>query len=289
MVGAAVTILRVGAVAALVGQACGSPRPVAPTSPDLEILPLDAGSEARTPTTDGVRFGHPAPSPGATWSVAVRASSRSEDPLGGEQISTYESEYTVEIVAVDGPAPSRVRLRFARNVLSFQGQAKPTVIDGKEYLVDARAPHVRDKAGGAAPEAEAQRVLDVFPDLGTRTRIDEVLPDEAMRIGERRDELAAAVLRVIHPRAWTLRVGSALLAEALGDHARFAVTLDASSDTGLRMWLTGDARVRMRDARLSELTLEGRYEQTAAGSTEPAGKFTLSRRVTSESEPRKGR
>jgi hypothetical protein len=216
--------------------------------------------------------------------VTVHASSQSEDAQGGIQRSVYESDYRVEILAVDGPAPSRVRLRFLRNVYVYGDRGAATAIDGKEYVVDARAPHVRDAShGGAAPEAETQRVLDVFPDLGTRTRIDEVLPDEAMRIGDERDELAGAVLRVIHPRAWTLRAGSATLARVSGDSAVFEVSLDAASESGLHLEVSGEARVRLRDAQLVELALDGRYEtKPNAGRSDPPGTFSLRRSVSSE-------
>ena len=259
---------------------------------------LEAGV-ARAPSAGGVHFSHPAPVAGTAWSVSVDATSQSVDSPdagGGEQHSTYHSVYRIEILTVDGPAPSRVKLRFLRNVHTYQGAETPTVIDGKEYVVDARAPHVRDATtGAAAAEEESRRVLDVFPDLGTRTRIDEVLPEDAMGIGDRHDELATAILRVIHPRAWTMRVGSATLTRVDGDHGVFTVSLDASSDAGLRLEVAGEAHVRLADARLSDLTLAGRYERLPAkdaknaGPIEPPGAFTLRRRVTSDPTPRSDR
>jgi hypothetical protein len=281
-------ILCVGAVAALVGQGCfDNSRPALPlASPELQITPLDADSGAGgrpASAADGVRFAHPLPLVGGAWRVRVEATSRSE-----AQVSTYESEYTVEVLAVDGPAPSRARLRFLRNAHGFQGAETPTVIDGKEYVVDARAPHVRDAANDPAPEGEAQRVLDVFPDLGTRSRVDEVLPDGPMRVGERRDELAAAVLRVIHPRAWTLNAGSATLARVEREACVFALSLDASSDSGMRMRVSGEARVRLADARLEDLSLDGTYEVAKAGA-ETSGSFSLRRRITSGPERRSDR
>lgn len=286
-------MLRVGALFLVVGQACHEPGAPVPVAPSLEIPRIDGGASASpgaSRTSDGVRFGHPVPRTGAAWRVVLHAESRSDDPQGGEQISTFDSELRVQVVAVDGPAPSRVRMKFIRNVQAYQGQEKPTVLDGKEYVVDARAPHVRDTSDQPAPEAEAQRVLDVFPDLGTRSRIDEVLPDEAMRIGERRDDLAAAVLRVIHPRAWTMHAGTAVLSRVEGEHGVFALTLDASSDGGLRMLVAGEARVGIRDSQLAELSLDGSYETRAdAGPPEPPGTFALRRRMealTSASEPR---
>ena len=283
------TILRVGALAVLVGQAAcsGAARPLVVTAPELDIPRLDGG--APVALEDGIRFGHPLPTVGTAWTVSVHATSVAE-----EQVSTYISEYRVEILAVDGPAPSRVKLRFVRNVHSYQGHDTPTVIEGKEYVVDARAPHVRDATNAAAPEPETQRVLDVFPDLGTRTRIDEVLPDRAMHIGERRDELAAAILRVIHPRAWTLREGRATLVRLdgnSGDDAVFKVSIDASSESGLTMDVSGEAHVRLADAHLTDLSLDGRYVLTKTGTAtpEPPGKFNLRRRITSEAAPRSGR
>jgi hypothetical protein len=292
-----VTRLCVGAAAVLVGQACGpGPRPstlaVAP-EPELVIPRFDGGGGPPPNAADGVHFGHPIPVAKTGWTVTVHASSQSADAQGGMQVSTYESEYKVEIVAVDGPAPTRVRLRFLRNVYVF-GDAQreaPTPIDRKEYVVDARAPHVRDAdTGAAAPEAESQRVLDVFPDLGTRTRIDEVLPDAAMHVGDVRDELAAAILRVIHPRAWALRAGTATLARVAGDVAVFEVSLDAASESGLHLDVRGEARVRLVDSQLVELALDGRYETGPdAGTSDPPGTFSLRRTLTSDLAPRIGR
>jgi hypothetical protein len=132
-VAARVTILRVGALVVLVGQGC-APRssPVALGSPELTIPPLDAGAYAAQDRPGTVRFGHPVPRTGAGWNVSVRANSHSDD-----QESAYESDYRVVVLAVDGPAPSRVRLQFTRNVQLYQGVAKATSLDGKEYVVDA--------------------------------------------------------------------------------------------------------------------------------------------------------
>jgi hypothetical protein len=281
-----VTIFCVGAgaLAFAVGQACGAPRPatLAPSRPDLVIPPLDTGRIDRTAPGDGIRFGHPVAEPGSGWNVVVHASSRSADGPSGEQISSYESAFRVEVLAVDGPAPSRVSLRFERNVYGYQGREAPTVIDGKEYVVDARAPHVRVAGGAAAPEAETERVLDVFPDLGTRARIDEVLPDASMRVGDTRDELAGAILRVIHPRAWTLRAGSATLSRSDGSSAVFDVIIDASSTSGLHVVLKGEAHVALRDSQLVDLRLDGTYEgERDGGADAPPGTFSLRRTLTS--------
>ena len=83
--------------------------------------------------------------------------------------------------------------------------------------------------------------------------------------------------------------GGAFLRVSICLLGRFAVTIDTTSNTGLRMLLAGNARVRLTDSRLSELALEGRYEQTAPGSADPPGRFTLTRVVTSESAQRSDR
>jgi hypothetical protein len=253
--------------------------------PVLDIPRLDSG--VMGPASTGVRFGHVPPGIGSRWSVSVEARSVSPDPQGGRQFSEYLSSYTVEVLAMEGPAPSRVRLAFAKNVHRYQGNEQPTAIDGKTYVVEASAPHVRDDSGSPAPEDAAQRVLDIFPDLGTRTQIDQVLPDAAMAIGDARHELAGAILGVIHPRAWTLNQGTAVLARVenitAGDEAVFALTIDATGRNGLRMDVKGEARVRLRDARLSSITLDGTYAPARGGernADEPEGVFSLRRRVT---------
>jgi hypothetical protein len=235
------------------------------------LTPSDAGA-----TPNGVRFGRVPLRVGARWSVSTRAESRNEEAA---QVSRYESDYTVEVLAVEAGAPSRIRLHFDRNVDVFQSSERPTVVQGKTYVLDAEAPHVRDAtAAGAASEVETERVLDVFPDLGTRSRIDEVLPEDAMAIGEARDDLAAAILRMIHPRAWQLISGKATLARVDGAEAVFAVSLVAESrGSGLRLDLTGEARVTVRHARLAMLTLDGHYE-----GDQVKGSFDLRRVVRDE-------
>lgn len=198
------------------------------------------------------------------------------------QVSEYVSEYSVEILATNGKAPSRIAVSFHVNRYRYQQQStKPTVIDGRDYIVDVAAPHVRDRLGGAAPEEEAQRVLDIFPELGTRTEVDQLLPDVEMAIGESRDEIAGGILRVIHPRAWTLETGTAVLARirpgrsGVEDEAVFALTLDATGQTGVKMTVKGEAGVRLKDARLTSIALDGTYVQ---GTDEP-GTFTFRRIV----------
>ena len=286
-------MLRVGSLVLVVGQACACREPVAPvaiTAPSLDVPPLDAGEEPISRTKNGAHFIHPVPRTGTVSLIAVSAVSRSHDSSGDLQITTYDSNVRVEVLAVDGPAPSRVRLRFLQNEESFQGSPKPSLVHHKEYFVDARAPHVRDAANVEAPEAEAQRVLDVFPDLGTRTRIDQLMPTEVMEIGERRDELAAALLRIVHPRAWTMLAGSATLVRIDGELAVFEVSLDGSSESGLHMVVSGEARIVLATAELAELSLDGQYDPNkTSGTPEPGGTIRYRRRVTSDPSPRTDR
>jgi hypothetical protein len=214
---------------------------------------------------------------GDRWKVSVLAqsSAKAGDPPE-MQVSEYVSEYSVKILETNGPAPSRLALSFETNMYRYQQRgAMPTVIDGKQYIVDANAPHVRDPLGAAAPAEEVQRVLDVVPDLGTRTQVDQLLPESAMAIGEARDELAGGILRVIHPRAWTLEKGTAVLERTVDEEAVFSITLDATGGNGIRMDVKGEARVRIKDARLTSIALDGTYTHA---SDEP-GTFTLRRFV----------
>lgn len=213
------------------------------------------------------------PAVGMRWAVATRAESRTDD---GDQISRYESDYTVEVLEVNGPAPSRVRLRFDRNVSIYREAERPTTVHGNTYVVHDVEPYVRDSSGTTASENETERVLDVFPDLGTRTRIDEVLPEEGMAIGDSRDDLAPALLRLIHPRLWQFVSGKATLARVEGGDAVFAVSIVAESRaSGVKMDVKGEAHVRVRDTRLVALELSGAYDHGDA----TKGSFSLRRAV----------
>lgn len=276
--------VRGGALALVVAGCSPAVGPPSPVEPTLEVPRIDGGSVA--PASGGVRFGRVPAVVGTRWKVLVTAKSASADPQGGMQLSEYVSAYDVEVLATDGPAPSRVRVAFERNVQRYQGADKPTAIDGKTYDIDARTSHdssgrwtVRDGSGAAASEEEAERVRDVFPDLGTRTQVDQILPDTGMAIGDARNELAGAILRVIHPRAWTLNEGTAVLARTDGDDAVFAVVIDGTGSNGLRIVVKGEARVRLRDARLVQLVLDGTYDH-ATGSASDPGTFSLRRTVS---------
>lgn len=295
------SVLFAGAISSFALVFCGvstscTPAPTSPIvapSTTLEVPRIADGGAGAEPavTKNGVRFGRVPPAVGVKWAVTVDARSEASHPdpsaPGGAsvQLSEYVSEYTVEILEVNGPAPSKVRLAFEKNVQSYQGNDKATSIDGKTYVVQAIEPHVLDTSGTGALEEEAQRVLDVFPDLGTRTQIDQVLPDIAMQFGEERHELAGAVLHVIHPRAWTLTRGTAVLSRVdeadpkNGPVGVFAITIDARGQSGIRMDVKGEARIRLRDARLVGIALDGTYDHPkGALATEP-GKFALRRTV----------
>lgn len=197
------------------------------------------------------------------------------DPTNGLETSSYESDYEVEVLAVDGPAPARVKITFTRNVVSERHHVAATIIDGKTYLVSITAPFVLDAATNAAPTAEEiQRVTDVLPDLGTRTQIDQVLPDSAMHLGEHRDGIAAAITRILHPRFWSLDRGSATLARVEEGAAVFDVVVEATSSASkMKIAVKGPARVRLRDARLDGFDLKGTFTR----SNGEVGDFDLTR------------
>jgi hypothetical protein len=256
------------------------------------------GAVASAPPRNGVVFGRVPPRVGARWAVTVDAASELtvDDPsqAGGPdlQVSEYSSAFTVEILAVNGPVLTKVRIDFERNVQRFQHVDKATPIDGKSYIVEEAAPYVREASpgggggtgAGVVSAEEIRRVLDTAPELGTRSGIEQALPDEAMAIGDARPGLAEAILRVIHPRAWTMNSGSAALASRNGAAAVFAVSLHATSQSGIRMNVRGFATVHVEDATLESLALDGSFDGALAGPTlrppvSTPGKFTLRRTV----------
>jgi hypothetical protein len=247
--------------------------------PRLDIPSLgsvDAGA-------GGARFVREPERVGARWRVAVRAATHEQDRPDGQD-TRYESDLDVETLAVSGLATTEVRVRVLRNAYVYSGVEKPNPIAGKSYVVGISEPFVRDGTGGAAAPSEAERLLDIFPDLGTRTRLDEALPDGTLAIGERRDEVARAVLRIIHPRAWQDDAASATLARVENGDAVFDVELSAH-DTGgsaQNFDVRGVVRVRLRGTKLVAITLEGTYANVAGGKSE--GTFTYERRISSVGE-----
>ena len=92
------------------------------------------------------------------------------DPAGTEiQNSSYLSDYVVEVLAIDGPAPSRVRIVFEKNVLLYQGAPKATEIDA--LLEDGPA----EMAGApSSSEAPGQKSLDEMVAMAKAARPGEV-------------------------------------------------------------------------------------------------------------------
>lgn len=245
----------------------------------LDVPRLDPSAPgAGVPAGAGAIFTRIAPRIGDQSEVRIEARSVIEDPPNAQQLTEYESRYTVEVLETRGPAPSRVRLVFAKNVQRYQGIDRATEIDGKTYEVALGASEVRGAGGVPVTSEESKRVLDAYPDLGLRAPVDQTLPDGPMPVGEARDGLAAALLRLVHPRAWALDAGQATLARVEGEEAIFAVTLRSTSQlTGMKIAVEGEAHVRLRDTRLVGLTLDGKYT-LAEGDAE--GTFHYARTVT---------
>jgi hypothetical protein len=248
----------------------GCPRSAESPPPSAAAVELDvprvgasagAGIVGGEPTDpNAVRFGRESAKVGARSHQHVLARS-----LWNEQHASYESEFVIEVLAIEGASsggwPSRVKIEFRKNESFDNVSHQATSIDGHTYLVDVHAPHVLDAATNAVPsEDEVARVTDVLPDLGTRAQIDQILPDTAMRIGEHRDDIAKAIARILHPRIWNVDQGSAVLARTEQGEAVFQVALDAtSSATKMKIAIKGDARVRLRDARLEGFALAGEF------------------------------
>ncbi|MBX3233027.1 MAG: hypothetical protein KIT84_12725 [Labilithrix sp.] len=254
--------MRKSVVLALVALAGCASEPKKPAEAALEVPKL-GGDAAAAPREErgGVRFGRENARVGQRLRTRVVAKSSWRNPQQELETTVYESEYTIEVLAVLGPAPSRVRIDFTKNLTFEMGQPSATVIDGKAYVVSVESPAVVDATTGFVPSPdEIARVTDVLPDLGTRAQVDQVLPDDAMRIGESRDALAAAITRILHPRHWSHERGTAVLTRADATHAFFEVTLEArSTSSGMTMAVHGQARVRLSDARLDGFQLRGKF------------------------------
>jgi hypothetical protein len=242
------------------------------------VPPLDPsrGGSVTPPSADeSVRFGRTPAGVGMHWSVDVDARSelevaasgaRTGTPGGDLQILEYASQFRVDVLAIEGQSPTKLRVEFGKNVQRSSGSAaRPDIssaVAGHAYVVDEVSPFVRSDPPGtrAVTAEEVERVLDVVPDLGTRPGVEQALPGGPMAIGQARPEIAAAILRLMHPRAWTLQQGSAVLTRADPEEAVFHVTLEATSQKNLRIRVAGDAHIRRRDAWLTAVELDGTFE-----------------------------
>lgn len=301
-------IFRVGAGVIRVGQrllplslalaACpAAPFAPAPRSaPDLVIPRLDRDAGA-SEAVEGARFAHLPATVGTTWTVEQTASSRSPDPSGGgEQRTLYESTFRVEILQVDGPVPSLVRLVILKNVRTYQDRGTVTAIDGKSFVIDALSMKVRSDSGDEVGTIERDQLVDLVPELGRRSLVEQALPDAPLPIGGRADDLARALVRVLHPRAWNFLAGTAVLVRVEAGHATFRVEIESQADgpdgtdsNGLRLATRGEARIRLGDSRLMYFELDGRYELPTLGAATLPGTFELRRTITSEPAARNDR
>jgi hypothetical protein len=235
----------------------------------LEVPKLAAASAAPAlaDAPDSVRFGRVAPRVGDHTHTLVLAKSTYVDPRSGPPalVEQYDSEFDEDVLAVNGPAATRVKVTFQRNETFDNVNTQPTVIAGKSYWVDVAPPLVADAQTQVAPSAEeVTRVLDIIPDLGTRTTIDQVLPDHPLKLGENRDALAGAILRILHPRFWTLAKGTAVLKSVTRDRKEDMATFDlavtaTSSNSGMTIDLKGMVKIRLRDSKLAQFVLEGTF------------------------------
>ncbi len=299
-------IFRVGVAATRVGQrllplmlaltACASSAasPAPRSAPELVIPRLARDAGAPEASGEGARFAHPPALVGMTWTVEQKASSRSPDPRGGgEQRSLYESTFRVEVLQVDGLVPSLVRLVILRNVRTFQDQIAPNAIDGRAFVIDALTMKVQSESGAEVGTLDREQLVDLVPELGRRSLVEQALPDAPLPIGGRDDDLARALLRVLHPRSWSFRNGAAALLRVEAGHGVFRVEIEAGADgpdgNGLRLDVHGEARIRLADSRLTYFALDGRYELPGAAATNPPGRFELRRTLTSESAARNDR
>lgn len=255
------------ALAAVVGCGGASGEKQAVSVPEpapLDVPRLTASASTPQPDAPGsLRFGREPPRVGDKTRTIVLARSVYDDPQSGPQSESYDSDFEEEVLAVHGPAAARVKVTFKTNEIFDNVASKPTVIQGKSYFVDVTSPNVLDVATQQPPSHdEITRVLDIVPDLGTRTGIDQVLPDRPLALRESRDDLAGAVLRILHPRFWSLTNGSAIFTrvDPQAGLADFDVRIAATStNSGMAIELSGIVRIRYRDSKLGQFVLHGTY------------------------------
>lgn len=249
-----------------------------PAEVALEVPRVDGGAAAAPIEPDDAntaRFGREPAKVGTRTRQHVLARSQWSD-----EESSYASEFVIEVLAVEGPVPSRVQIEFKKNERFDNVGHQATPVDGKTYRVDVHAPNVVDAATGQPPTPdEIERVTDVLPDFGTRSQIDQVLPEGAMHVGESRDDIARVIARILHPRIWSAESAHATLARVERGEAVFTIELAATSSlTRMRMVVGGEARVRLRDAQLLGFELKGMFERTNG----ERGKFDVTRVVRDE-------
>lgn len=270
---------RVAYLVVVALAACAGAQPALRREDALDIPTLAAPASSRAPEDAGpsVTIRRRPARAGDRWRVTVKADSREQTSWGFEEHATYDTAYDVEVLAIEGAAPSRLRVHYDHNVRTSRGQETRTPVDGQTYLVEA-AQKLRVVDGGelATRPDEAQLVSDMFPDLGAPGSVESSLREGALRVGDRQDGLARAVARLVHPRAVTLESGSATVARLEGDRLELALDMVLVWQMGSRAALKGKALVRS-DGLLLRVALEGAFEDEDAA---PRGHMTYVRELT---------
>jgi hypothetical protein len=235
------------------------------------------------PPTAERKFGARTFRVGERWSVRTWAEGLADDGGGATQSSRYDALLHVTVLSVvgggaSGAAPARLEVRFEKSLRAYQHEPKPTDLHGKTYVLDASTETVRDASGAEASANESELVRDAYPDVGTSSRIEQALPDGLLTPGMDAPGLAEAVLRSLHPRAWTFNHGRATFKEVDGEEAVFAIALDTTSARGLHLDVSGEARFRVADRQQTRLVLRGSYEKTEP--PEVQGQFSIERYFT---------
>ncbi|MCA9591004.1 MAG: hypothetical protein KC657_37155 [Myxococcales bacterium] len=271
-------LLAVVSVAALPLLACEPAALPAPRASEPVVIPT-----VTAPASSEQKFGARVFRVGERWSVRTLAEGLADDGGGATQSSEYEALLHVTVLSVvgggaTGAAPSRLELHFEKSTRAYQHVPKPTDLHGKTYVVDATSEVVRDTSGAEVGEVERELVRDAYPDVGTSSRVEQALPDGTLTPGSDAPGLAEAVLRSLHPRAWTFNRGRATFKEIDGGEAVFEISLDTTSARGLHLDVSGEARFRLADRQQTRLVLRGSYEKTEP--PEVQGQFSIERYFT---------
>jgi hypothetical protein len=101
--------------------------------------------------------------------------------------------------------------------------------------------------------------LDIVSDIGMRGAMDAAIPDRPLAKGDSVDAFAPALVRVLQPRTWHFESGHALVSEVTDHEGVFYVGLHVRTDSGNKLSLRGEARVRRADRMVTAVQLEGDF------------------------------
>jgi hypothetical protein len=257
-------------VSACGGHAAGPPpAEPAPIAPVASSRPFDLppSLEPKPPPVTQT-FEHRAPKVGDHVRVKTRAQSSYPGKDGVPEGEAYVSDYELVASKVDGDAITEASVVFHENERhAWNGQnddynyaPKDTPLAHKKVRVIAEPLSVRDEAGAVVSGDVERLTLDIVSDIGMRGAMDAAIPDRPLAKGDAVDAFAPALVRVLQPRTWHFVSGRAFVKELTDHEGFFDVALRVRTDSGNKLELKGEARVRRKDRLVTAVQLEGGFE-----------------------------